>query len=156
MKSRWLILLLALFCVAAAKKQPPFSIRFHQETSEKDTSTFAFEAQLKYPPRKAHFSKVPILSEQNVVAIFPFTAADGSRGCALQLDDLGRINLEALTMEKRGSSLLVRVNGRQIVDMLIDKRVSDGIISIPFGLTDTDIAMASKKFPVMGRGKQQQ
>lgn len=153
MHLRWILLVLALFCIAAGKKQPPFTVRFFHETNTRDGSSFGFEAQLQYPPRKTFLNKIPIVSEQNVVAVYPFAASDGSQGCAFKLDELGRINLDTLSVEKRGSSLVAVVNGRQVLDLLIDKRISDGIITIPFGLSEADIAMATKAFPVMGAEK---
>lgn len=153
MNPRWILVLIALFCIGAGKKQPPFSVRFLHETNPRDTSAFAVEVELKHPPRKTFLNKIPIVSEQNVVSVYPFAAADGSKGCAFKLDELGRINLDTLSIEKRGSSLVAFVNGRQIVDMLIDKRITDGVIMIPFGLTEADIALATKAFPVMGAEK---
>lgn len=153
MNSRWLLVLLAFSCIAAAKKQPRFTVRFFTETTAQETNSFAFEAELKSTPRKAYFDKVPIVSEQHVTAIYPFTASDGTRGCAFQLDDLGRINLDAISVQKQGTLLMVTVGTRHVTDLLIDKRVSDGIITIPSGLTETEIAAASKAFPVMGSKK---
>jgi hypothetical protein len=42
------------------------------------------------------------------------------------------------------------VNGRQVIDLLIDKRVKDGIVSIPRGLSALDVARLHKTFPILG------
>lgn len=153
MNPRWILLVVALFCIAAAKKQPPFSVRFFNQTNAQEDNSFAFEAELKSAPRKAFFDRVPILSEQNVEAIYPFTAPDGTRGCTFKLDELGRINLDAISVQKKGTFLMTTVNGRHVTDLLIDQRVADGIITIPSGLTEADVAQAAKAFPIMGSQK---
>ncbi len=76
-------------------------------------------------------------------------AADGSMRCVFKLDPGGTQKLDSVSVEKRGTSLVAVVNGRQVTDMLIDQRVSDGIIMIPGGLSDPDIRSLVKKFPVM-------
>jgi hypothetical protein len=45
------------------------------------------------------------------------------------------------------------MNGRQVVDMQIDRRVSDGVITIQRGLTQEDIAALQKKFRIVGEAK---
>ena len=54
-----------------------------------------------------------------------------------QLDEHGRVALDSLSIERRGSSLFVFINGRLITELEIDKRVADGKIYVPFGLTAT-------------------
>jgi hypothetical protein len=148
---RFLAPALVLLFVAAGKKEPPFTVRFYAETNAKDTESFATPVQLQYPPRKAYIQKVPAISERDIVAIYPFQASDGSMGCAFKLDDHGRIAIDSLSIEKRGTSLVAVVNNRQVIDMLIDKRVSDGIITIPRGLSVQEAMMMQLKFKIIGQ-----
>jgi hypothetical protein len=148
---RLLLPVVALLFVAAGKKQPELTVRFFAEANPKDTDTFATAVQLQYPPRKAFVQKIPVISERDVLAIYPFQASDGTMGCAFKLDNHGRIAIDSLSIEKRGSSLVAVVNERQVIDMLIDKRVSDGIITIPRGLTVQEAMMIQEKFNTIGQ-----
>ncbi len=153
MRSRFLLPLLALAFVAAGKKEPPLTVRFFLEANARDTSTFSTPVTLKNPPREAFVEKIPTLSERDVSSIYPFPANDGTMGCAFKLNEHGTFDLEAVSTDRRGSSIIAVVNGRQVIDMLIDKKVSDGIITIGSGLTQNDIDLLSKKFPVLGKPK---
>src|SRR5437016_4530879 len=118
-----LVPILALLLIAAAKKQPQVTIRFFAETGPHDTSTFSLPVMMQNPPRKAYLDKIAVISERDVVAIYPFPADDGTMGCAFKLDEHGRLALDEITIEKRGTSLVGVVNGHQVTDMLIDRRV---------------------------------
>ena len=148
------LLILAFALMGFAKKQPVVSVRFYTEANARDTDTFSTPVMLHNPPRQAFMQKVAVISEHNILAIYPFAAADGSMGCAFKLDELGRIQLDALSVDHRGSSIVAYISGRQIIDMTIDKRVADGIISIPSGLTQLDITRLEKEFKVLGKKKQ--
>lgn len=153
---RRLLPFLALLLIAAGKKQPPLTVRFYTEANAKDTSTFAVPVQLQYPPRTAYVSKIAAISERDVVAIYPFQAADGSLGCAFKLDEHGTIALDTLSVEHRGTALVAVVNGRQVIDMLIDKHVTDGIVVIPSGLAPQEILSLKKTFKTIGSQKERQ
>ena len=140
---------LALLLVAFAKKEPFATVRFYAESNSQSGENFTIPVMLQYPPRRAFLDKIPVISERDVESILPSMAADGSMRCVFKLDQGGRDKLESVSVEKRGTSLVAVVNGRQVTDMLIDQRVSDGIIMIPGGLTDPDIRALVKKFPVM-------
>ena len=145
------LLLLAIFCTAGAKKKPGPSVRFYAEASERDTSTFAVPVMLQYPPRQAWVDKIPVINEHDIAAIYPFPADDGTMGCAFKLDEHGTLMLDTLSVEKRGTSVVAVVNGRQVIDMQIDRRVSDGVITVPHGLSPQDIALLTKKYKVLGQ-----
>jgi hypothetical protein len=138
-----------LLCIAAAKKEDT-TVRFHTETQQQDGQAFAMPVRLQHPARNAYVSKVPAISERDIVAIYPFQAKDGSWGCLFQLDAHGRIALDTLSIEKRGTSLVAAVNGRQVIDLQIDRRISDGLLTIPRGLTQEEIASLQKAFPLVG------
>lgn len=153
MNPRWLWPILLLCCVAAGKKQPAVTVRFHTETTAQGETPFAIPAILQYPPRRVFLSRVPEISERNITAVYPFPAADGTLGCAFKLDGNGRFALETLSTDKRGSSLVAYLNGRQVIDMQIDKPVRDGVVTISRGLAPQEIELLQKKFPTLGQGK---
>jgi hypothetical protein len=86
----------------------------------------------------------PRISENDVMAFYPYTAANGSYGALFKLDEHGLVAPDALSIERRGSLLFVFINGRPITELEIDRRVSDGKIYIPSGLTSADIELMKK------------
>ena len=150
--SRLLLPLLALSFLAAARK-PTLSIRFHTEGSSSSGSSFVMDTTLPGSTKTLTMSKVADISENDIAAIYPFPAADGSMGCALKLDTHGTFILSSISQEYRGSLLLGFVNARAVTAMLIDRKVSDGVITIPRGLTPSEIALMQKAFPTLGAKK---
>jgi len=150
--TRFLLPLLALAFLAAAHK-PKLTIRFHIEAHSSSGSAFAIEAPLPGSTKTLSISKIADISENDVAAIFPFPADDGTMGCALKLDNHGQIILASISQEYRGTLLLGFVNGRAVTAMLIDRKVLDGIITIPRGLTPDEIALMKKAFPTLGEKK---
>lgn len=138
--------LLALGLIAAGKKEPEVMVRFFTEANAKDTGSFSVPVMFQNPPRRGYISKIPNLSERDVRGIYLFPGNDGTIGCAFYLDEHGTVMLDTLSVEKRGTSLLAIVNGRQVIDMLIDRRVSDGIVTIPRGLTPEEGNLLKKAF----------
>jgi hypothetical protein len=63
--------------------------------------------------------------------------------------------LGTLSIQRRSGFLFVFVNGRAITELQIDKRVSDGKIYIPFGLTSADIDLMKKDWRLIGQQKRQ-
>jgi len=150
--SRFLLPLLALIFLAAASK-PKLTIRFHTEVNPNSGSSFAVSAPVPGASTPLSLSKVADITESDVAAIFPFPANDGSMGCALKLDTHGRIALDSLSQEYHGALLVGFVNGRAVTAMLIDRRISDGVITIMRGLTPADIALMKKAYPTLGEKK---
>jgi hypothetical protein len=154
---RLLTPLLALAFLGAAKKQPEITVRFHAEAKRLDGERFSSPVQLRHPPRQAYIERVPTISERHIKAIYPFEATDGTWGCAFQLDGSGRLALEVMSTDRRGSSLVpfmgTKLGAVQLVDMQIDKIVSDGLVSIPYGLTRMQVEALEKAFPIIGQPK---
>jgi hypothetical protein len=96
---------------------------------------------------------MPRISERDVIAFSPYPSKNGTYGALFQLDEHGRIVLDALSIERRGSFLFVFVNGRPITELEIDKRVSDGKIYIASGLTAADIELMKKDWRLIGQRK---
>jgi hypothetical protein len=97
--------------------------------------------------------KLPWITEHDITAFSPYPAPDGTLGALFQLDEHGRVVLDTLSIEHRGGFLFVFINGRMITELQIDKRVSDGKIYIPSGLTATDVALMKKQWRLLGERK---
>jgi len=147
------LLLCAFVFLGFGKKEPPLAVTFNVETGAHDSESFATPVQVSNPPRTIFVEKMPSITDREIHSVFPFAAADGTLGCAFQLDDHGRMWLDSLSVEKKGRSLVAFVNGRAVACLLIDKEINDGLISIPAGLTQQEVAILVKKYPVMGKKK---
>ncbi len=155
-----LALLAALASVAAfvtpadasgsKKRDPTIAIRFHAQEAGYDP-TFAAKVKVGNPPQEITVEKIPMISEKDIVSFYPYRASDGSYSAVLKLDRHGEATLEAISSEKRGSLLVLLVNGRPIMSILIDKIIRDGIIFIPSGLTEANIKSMGASFSVLGQ-----
>ncbi len=153
MRHRFLpILLLGLCCLGFGRKELPLSIRFYTQALEGDTDSFAVPVTL-LNGKQIYLDKIANISEQDIVAFYPFVAPDGSGGAAFQLDEHGAMSLDSLSNEKRGSILIAVINGHQVSDIMIDQRVTDGIVVIPGGITTQDMILIHKRYPIMGGKK---
>ena len=97
--------------------------------------------------------KLPWITERDIAAFSPYPAPDGTFGALFQLDDHGRVVLDTLSVERRGGFLFVFINGRMITELQIDKRVSNGRIYVPSGLTAADIELMKKQWRLPGQPK---
>ncbi len=62
--------------------------------------------------------KIPTISERDVVAFTSLPGGrDGSYGVLFQLDDHGKLALDTLSVEHRGTFLYVFVNGRSVAEI---------------------------------------
>ena len=134
------------------QKKDQFSIRVHGEGSSEDGEKFTIPINL-LDGRKAYLSIMPLLNERDIKAVYPFRASDGSYGAYLRLDGHGSNLLTQYSFEKSGrnSILAVMVNGRQVVDVIVDKPTQDGLFCIPFGMTLLESAKMANSFPIMGQ-----
>jgi hypothetical protein len=103
--------------------------------------------------RDIAIQKLPGITEHDVMAFSAYPAHDGTFGALFQLDDHGKVVLDTLSVERRGSFLFVFINGRMITELKIDKRVSDGKIYIPSGLSAADVELMKKQWRAIGQGK---
>src|SRR5438128_2820006 len=127
--------------------------RVHAEANPNDTAAFATSVRAQFSGKNVAIEKMPRLSEGDVVAFYPYSAAGGSYGALFQLDERGRLALEALSIERRGSLLFIFINGRSITELEIDRRVSDGRIYVASGLTAADIDSMKKDWRLIGKRK---
>lgn len=146
------------FCLVLAlsegvAKQRHCTFRLHAQANPKDTDVFATSVRARVSGKDVAIEKISRISENDVIAFYPYPAATGTYGALFQLDEHGRVALDALSIERRGSLLFVFINGRPITELEIDKRVSDGKIYIPSGLTSTDIELMKKDWRLIGQRK---
>jgi hypothetical protein len=153
MRHRFLpILLLGLCCLGMAQKKPALTVRFYTQTAKSDSDSFSVPVTL-LNGRQTYIDEVASISEHDIIAILPAAAADGSGSCTFKLDDHGTIGLDTLSVSKRGTLLIATIDGTQVSDILIDQRVSDGIVEIPNGITTDMMKELLKKYPVIGDKK---
>jgi hypothetical protein len=138
---------------SAAAKERHCMFRVHVEANARDTAIFASSVRAQFSGKEIAIEKVPRISERDVVAFYPYTAGQGDYGVIFQLDDHGRIALDALSVEHRGGLLFMFVNGRPVTQVQIDKRVADGRIYIASGLSAADIDLMKKDWPLLGQRK---
>jgi hypothetical protein len=134
-------------------KQRHCTFRLHAQANPRDTEVFATSVRAQVSGKTVAIEKMPWISERDVMAFTPYPAANGTYGALFQLDEHGRVVLDTLSVERRGSLLFVFINGRPITELEIDKRVSDGKIYIPSGLTSADIELMKKDWRMIGQRK---
>ncbi len=137
---------------ASDKKKEAFSIRIHGEGRPEDGEKFSVPVVL-LDGRKTTLSIMPLLNEHDIKAVYPFKTADGTYGAFLRLDGHGANLLTQYSIEKMGANttLTVFINGRQVISVIVDKPVKDGIFWIPSGMTIMEEARMVNAFPVMGQ-----
>jgi hypothetical protein len=153
MKPIFASLILALFAASVAGKDRHCTFRIHAEANPNDTATFSSSVRALFSGKQVAIERIPRLSERDVIAFYPYSASDGSYGALFQLDEHGRLALDALSIERRGSLLFVLINGRPVTELQIDRRVSDGRIYIASGLTKADIDLMKKEWRLIGQKK---
>jgi len=145
MKAVAVVVFLALSAARFCDAKTHSTFRAHVEASKSNGPTFA--TTLRLFGRDVTIEKVPTLSENDVTALRTYRAADGTNGALFQLNEHGRMALDSLSIERRGGSLFVFINGRPAAELQIDRRVSDGKIYIASGLSANDIELLKKDWP---------
>jgi len=148
-----IVLCLLWAAVAGVAKQRHCTFRVHSQADPRDTEAFATSGRTQVPGKEIAIEKVPWISEHDVSAFSPYPAQDGTYGALIQLDEHGRVVLDTLSVERRGRFLFVFINGRFVTELQIDKRVSDGQIYIPSGLSAADIDLMKKDWRLIGQTK---
>ena len=147
-----------VFCVAfalvnAAAKQRHCTFRVHAPANRQDTEVFSISARATYSGKDVAIEKTPWITEHDVMAFAPYPAQNGTFGALFQLDHHGGVVLDTLSVERRGRFLFIFINGRMITELQIDKRVSDGKIYVPSGLTAADVELMKKQWRLPGERK---
>lgn len=145
MRTAALAALTGLLALSVCEAKQHSTFRVHTEASASNGPVFSTQLQLFGRP--VTIEKVPTISERDVAGLQVYRAGDGTYGALLELNAHGRLALDSLSIERRGSFLFVFVNGRPITQLQIDRRVSDGKIYIASGLTTNDIDLMKKDWP---------
>ena len=145
---------LAIFLPAGAQaRKPRCTLRVHVEANANDSESFATPMHSQVTGKKIVIEKVPRISEQDVVAFYPYPAADGSYGILFKLTDHGKLALDTLSVERRGRFVYVFVNSRPLAELQIDRRVNDGQLYVASGVTAADLELMKKQWRILGQGK---
>jgi hypothetical protein len=137
----------------AFAKKPKCTFRAHLEGNRNDSAIFATPVRSRFSGNEVFIEKIPTISEQDVSAFYPYRATDGTFGVLIELNEHGKLALDTLSIEHRGKSLFVFLNGRDITELQIDRRVSDGKIYLPSGITEQDIVLMAKAWRMIGQRK---
>jgi hypothetical protein len=148
--SATLLLFLVVASPALAKNRHCM-LRVHAEANPEDTDVFAKSVRAQLSGKEVSIERTARITEQDVQAFYPYPLGNGQFGALFQLDDHGRITLDALSIERRGGFLFIFINGRAVTELQIDKRVSDGQLYIASGLTSADIELMKKDFRLIGQ-----
>ena len=134
-------------------KKPRCTLRAHVEANAQDGPVFSTRLRSPATGREVVISKVPTISEADVVAFQAYPAQNGTYGVLFHLSDHGKLALDTLSVERRGSSLFVFVNGRYIDELQIDRRVSDGKLYVAAGFTPAEVELMKKEWRPHATGR---
>jgi hypothetical protein len=129
-------------------------VRLHAEGLQQEGPTFVFPVTLTNPPKQVFLRVVPIVTERDIDAFYPFAAADGTIGAYFKLDADGGHKIHQHSVEKLDTLVVAMINGRVACAMMVDKQVKDGVLFIPSGFLPVEIAKLQTKFPTVGKEKQ--
>jgi len=153
---RKLCVMAALLVVVlpAVRAADPLTVRLHSEGLETDGPSFVVPVDLSVPAKRVFIRKVPIISEKDIKAIFPFSNADGSLGCALLVNADGRQRVEEFSTSARGEIAVALINGRIAAAMQVNRRITDGIVNIAQGFKPEEILVLQSLYPTIGKEKE--
>jgi hypothetical protein len=149
-----LIFLLPMLALGAERKPSAVSIRLHAEGNPRDGETFVTPVTLLNPPKQTVIRKVPIVTERDIVAFYPFHGADGTFGCYFKLDANGTNKLLQHTIEYRDTLVVAMVNGRVACALMVGQKITDGIMPFPSGLLPREIVELQARYPIIGKEKE--
>ena len=141
------VLLVLLLPALAEARKPRCTVRAHVEGNANDGEVFSSRIVAPTSGRNVVIQKTPAISEHDVVGFTAYPAADGSYGVLFDLNDHGKLALDTLSVEKRGTFLYVFVNGKPVAELQIDRRVSDGKLYVASGLSAADVELMKKDWP---------
>ena len=142
--------ILAPSTLAGTKKTPTTTVRLHCEGVASDGTSFVTELELT-DGRKIPIRKVPAVNERDFKAFYPFPGNDGMAGAYFRLDAHGSHKLHQLTLEDKGRTAVILINGRPASILKISGTVADGILYVPGGFLPQEIAALQSQFPIIGR-----
>ena len=142
-------LVVILLTAAAEAKKKHCTLRLHLEGNASDGPVFSSQIQSRLTGKSVTIQKAPAISENDVVAFTPYSLAGGTYGVLFHLNDHGKLVLDTLSVERRGTFAYIFVNGRNLAELQIDRRVSDGKLYVASDLTQADIDLMKKDWRVL-------
>ncbi len=140
---------------AGAPKGPPMVFRIHAETGSQTTEPFAFVTAVGNPPVEVRVEKMPLVTEREVIAFYPFVSASGGYGTYFQLDKHGSNSVEQVSSSNQNRFLVAFFNGRPISRLRIDRPVRDGVVIVPDGILPEEIHHMGQHLPLIGESSEQ-
>jgi len=150
------IFLLLVSCALLRAADQKITIRLHQEGTEQEGASFVKPVTLINPPKKTFIRMVPVMTEKDIVEFYPFTAPDnsGSFGAYFILNPDGAARMEQHTASQRDTMLIALINGRIATALMVDKKITNGIITIPTGFLTSEIVQLEALYPTRGKEKE--
>jgi hypothetical protein len=129
----------------AGGQKPVYLISCHEEGESLEPPRTIQEFEIN--GEKRHFRKMPVLTQRNFKAYWPFPAEDGkSWGAVFWLDSPGQHVVERLGHANRGQFLAIAINRMPVDVQLIDTAPSDGRLVIWKGIP-------AELFPIIDKEK---
>ena len=126
------------------------TFRVHAETTKRDSDVFAMPLMMGQNTAEIFVEKMPIITEREVKAIYPFESPAGGFGCYFKLDLHGSNAWEQMTSSLRDRFIIVMFNGRPLARLRIDRPVTDGIVMVPSGISPQEILLMGKRYVYIG------
>src|SRR5438128_6771515 len=104
------VLLVVVAASPVSAKSRHSMLRVHAEANPADTEVFSTSVRAKLSGKEVAIERYARITENDVQAFYPYRLGNGQFGVLLQLDEHGRITLDALSVERRAGFLFVFVN----------------------------------------------
>lgn len=147
------LLIAAVTASSSEARKRRCTLRAHIEANAHDSDVFSSQRRSAATGRNITIEKVPTISEFDVASFRAYPAPDGSFGVLFQLNDHGKLVLDTLSIDRRGTMLYLFVNGRPTAELQIDRRVADGKLYVASGLTAADVELMKNEWPMSGAPK---
>ena len=151
MKYFKLILILCLFfifsCSSQKKQKPLVGISFHLETEKTSNFDRSFVFTLKNNGKTQFFERSAIITKKGIIAFAPFPGENNDYGGIFQLSPQYAKRLKAISTANIGKEILLKLNGKNIDSVIIDKPSKAPYIAIWKNLSLKDIQLLKKTFP---------
>lgn len=144
------IVVAALGASSGEARKPRCTFRAHVAANTHDSGVFSSRVRSAVTGQNITIEKVPTISEWDIASFRAYPAQDGTFGVLFQLNEHGKLALDTLSVDRRGTMLYVFVNGRLASELQIDRRVPDGKLFVASGLTAADIALMKNDWPISG------
>jgi preprotein translocase subunit SecD len=139
-----LVYLAFLTLALAGGNKPKCTFRLHvQTTGDKLSVNQAMPAFLNDPPETIQVSTIPDLSERDLVKAEARETTNG-RTLWVKFDNHGTTVLSTITTQFMGRIFVVYLNQKVIFSPVIDQRIGNGELIVPYPVTDEEIKALNK------------